>query len=263
MGRHHGRRERRHTDEFALAVRSHGRIRTRRGEHRVQSHRCGLPDARTANRIMPGHASSIRVLHFGLGPIGAAIARQIAARPGFTIVGAVDIDPAKVERDIGQVIGLAKRVGVTVQADAARALKAAKPDIVVHCTSSSLKTVTPQFADHLQVENPDRLDDRRTVLPWLFESPSRKGDRRDGEEGGSGHSRHRREPRIRDGCPADHDDGSMRARGARDGEPHPGCAHSPPAVSNEDRLGPHARRSSRRRWPIGRCGTSASPSRLR
>lgn len=97
---------------------------------------------------------SIRVLHYGLGPIGSAIARQIAARPGFTIVGAVDIDPDKADRDVGQVIGLSKPVGVRVQADAAKALKASKPDIVVHCTSSSLKTVTPQFADIFKSKTP-------------------------------------------------------------------------------------------------------------
>jgi len=96
----------------------------------------------------------IRVLHFGLGPIGAAIARQIAARPGFSIVGAVDIDPAKVDLDLSVVIGLAKRLGVKVQADAARALKATKPDVVVHCTSSSLKAVTPQLAAILRSKTP-------------------------------------------------------------------------------------------------------------
>ena len=38
----------------------------------------------------------IRVLHVGLGPIGAAVARQIASRKGFRIVGAIDIDPKKI-----------------------------------------------------------------------------------------------------------------------------------------------------------------------
>ncbi|MBI4484724.1 MAG: dihydrodipicolinate reductase [Acidobacteria bacterium] len=88
---------------------------------------------------------NIRVMPFGLGPIGAAIARQLASRPGFKIVGAIDIDPAKVGRDLGDVVGLPKRLGIKVSDSAAKALKAAKPDIVVHCTSSSLKTVMPQI----------------------------------------------------------------------------------------------------------------------
>ena len=43
---------------------------------------------------------------YGLGPIGAAVARQIVSRKGFQIVGAVDIDRAKIGLDLGEVIGL-------------------------------------------------------------------------------------------------------------------------------------------------------------
>ena len=88
---------------------------------------------------------SIRVLHFGLGPIGASIVKQTAARPAFKIVGAVDVDPAKVGRDLGDVAGLSKRLNIRVQGDAAKALKAAKPDVVIHCTGSSIKKVMPQL----------------------------------------------------------------------------------------------------------------------
>ena len=88
---------------------------------------------------------NIKVMHFGLGPIGAAIVRQIATRPGFKIVGAIDIDPAKVGRDLGDVVGLPKRIGAKVSADAAKTLKAAKPDVVILCTSSSVKKVLPQI----------------------------------------------------------------------------------------------------------------------
>src|SRR3954470_12092622 len=97
---------------------------------------------------------NIRVMHFGLGPIGAAIAKQVAARPGFKIVGAVDIDPAKADRDLGDVIGLPKRLGVKVLGDAAKALKASKPDVVVLCTSSSIKKVLPQIEAILKYKTP-------------------------------------------------------------------------------------------------------------
>jgi 4-hydroxy-tetrahydrodipicolinate reductase len=87
----------------------------------------------------------IRVLHFGLGPIGNAIVKQIAARPGFKIVGAVDIDSAKAGRDLGDIVGLPRRLGVKISADAAKALKATRPDVAVLCTSSSIKKVMPQI----------------------------------------------------------------------------------------------------------------------
>ena len=41
-------------------------------------------------------------------PDWRGIVRQVAARQGFKIVGAVDIDPAKVGRDLGEVAGLGK-----------------------------------------------------------------------------------------------------------------------------------------------------------
>jgi hypothetical protein len=93
---------------------------------------------------------NIRVLHFGLGPIGAAVVKQIAARPGFKIVGAIDTDAAKAGRDLGDVVGFGRRLGLRVQDNAAKALKAAKPDIVVHCTSSLIKKVMPQIETILE-----------------------------------------------------------------------------------------------------------------
>jgi len=82
---------------------------------------------------------------YGLGPIGAAVARQIASRKGFQIVGAVDIDRAKIGLDLGEVIGLDKKMRIRVTNDAAGAIKSGKPDVAVLCTSSSLKKVMPQI----------------------------------------------------------------------------------------------------------------------
>lgn len=84
-------------------------------------------------------------MHFGLGPIGSAIVRQTASRSGFTVVGGIDIDPAKVGRDLGEVVGCSHPLGVHVRDDAAQALQLAKPHVVVHCTSSSIMAVMPQL----------------------------------------------------------------------------------------------------------------------
>jgi 4-hydroxy-tetrahydrodipicolinate reductase len=87
----------------------------------------------------------IKVLMYGLGPIGAAVARQVASRKGFQIVGAVDIDHAKIGLDLGEVIGLGKKLRVRVTNDAAGAIKSGKPDVAVLCTSSSLKAIMAQL----------------------------------------------------------------------------------------------------------------------
>src|ERR1041384_5598756 len=88
---------------------------------------------------------SIRVLHMGLGPIGAAVVKQVASRDGFRIVGAVDIDPAKVGKDLGTVIGLDRKLKVAISNDIKKAIKASQPDVVVLCTSSSLEKIYPQI----------------------------------------------------------------------------------------------------------------------
>jgi hypothetical protein len=97
---------------------------------------------------------NIRVLHFGLGPIGAAILKQISSRPGFKVVGGIDVDPAKVGRDLGDVAGLSGRLGIKVSGDAAKAIKASKPDVAILCTSSLLKKVLPQIETILKSKTP-------------------------------------------------------------------------------------------------------------
>jgi len=89
-------------------------------------------------------------MHVGLGPIGALVARQIASRKGFRIVGAVDVDPRKIDRDLGDVIEAGRKLRVRVTGDIGRTITAAKPDVAVLCTGSSLKVVLPQFEDVLR-----------------------------------------------------------------------------------------------------------------
>src|SRR6185503_8446649 len=96
----------------------------------------------------------IRVLHFGLGPIGLGIVKQVAARKGFKIVGAVDIDPAKAGRDLGEVAGVGRALKVKVSDDERKAIKSSKPDVVVLCTSSSVKGVLPQIESILKLKVP-------------------------------------------------------------------------------------------------------------
>jgi 2,4-diaminopentanoate dehydrogenase len=103
---------------------------------------------------MATRTGPIRVLHYGLGPIGAAVVKQVANRRGFKIVGAVDIDPAKVGRDLGQVAGVGRALHVKVSNDAKKTIKATKPDVVVLCTLSSLKKVLPQIEGILTLKVP-------------------------------------------------------------------------------------------------------------
>jgi hypothetical protein len=105
-----------------------------------------------ASDIIPRMA--IRVMHFGLGPIGTAVVQQVATRRGFKAVGGIDIDPAKVGKDLGTVAGLPKKLGVKVSSDVRTAIRSSKPDVVVLCTSSSLRKVWPQIEAVLKLKVP-------------------------------------------------------------------------------------------------------------
>ena len=91
----------------------------------------------------------IRVLQYGVGPIGASIARLMRQKAALEIVGAIDKDPAKAGRDLGEVADATDAPwGVTVAADSARLL--AKPvDVVIHSTSSYLPSVMEQLLECL------------------------------------------------------------------------------------------------------------------
>jgi 4-hydroxy-tetrahydrodipicolinate reductase len=96
----------------------------------------------------------IRVMHMGLGPIGVGVVRQVASRKGFKIVGAIDIDPAKLGKDLGEIAGLDRKLKVKVSDKVSAAIKAAKPDVLVLCTSSALTKVMPQLEAVLKLKVP-------------------------------------------------------------------------------------------------------------
>lgn len=91
--------------------------------------------------------SSLRVVQYGLGPIGQAVARTVLTKSGaFSLVGAVDIDPDKVGRDVADVIeDDISATGVRVSDDAEEVLATTEPDVVLHTTTSFLDGVTDQL----------------------------------------------------------------------------------------------------------------------
>jgi 4-hydroxy-tetrahydrodipicolinate reductase len=85
----------------------------------------------------------IDIVFYGLGPIGARIARRVLDRKDLRIAGAIDIDPVKANRDLGEVIG-APRTGLPVVNDLSLLGIRDRSAVAVHATSSSLPAVTPQ-----------------------------------------------------------------------------------------------------------------------
>ncbi|MBI4571293.1 MAG: dihydrodipicolinate reductase, partial [Chloroflexi bacterium] len=87
-----------------------------------------------------------RALLFGAGAIGAGIGRLAAQRDEIELVAAVDAAPEKAGRPLFEVLGIeGQGPGPRIEADAERALAAAKPQVVLHATGSYLPDVLPQL----------------------------------------------------------------------------------------------------------------------
>ncbi|MCG8607530.1 dihydrodipicolinate reductase [bacterium] len=87
----------------------------------------------------------IRVVQIGLGPIGIECAKLALKKRSLRLVGGVDIDPEKVGKDLGEILQLNRVLDLPVSNDIVSALEQKKPDLILHCTSSSLKSVTEQL----------------------------------------------------------------------------------------------------------------------
>ncbi len=87
----------------------------------------------------------IRVVQYGVGPIGASIARLMRQKQALEIAGAIDTDPAKAGRDLGEVVGADDAPwGIVVSSDPGPVLE--RPaDAVIHSTSSYLADVADQL----------------------------------------------------------------------------------------------------------------------
>jgi hypothetical protein len=95
----------------------------------------------------------IRAIQYGVGPIGASIARLMREKQAIEICGAIDTDPGKAGRDLGEVVGASDAPwGVKISADAKDVLEQAA-DIVIHSTSSSLPKVMDQLIACLEAES--------------------------------------------------------------------------------------------------------------
>ena len=87
----------------------------------------------------------IRILQWGLGAMGGGMARLMLEKQGLKIVAAVDGRPDYVGKDLGEVLGVGKQLGVTVTNKPEAVLKKENVDIVVIATTSWTKEQMPDL----------------------------------------------------------------------------------------------------------------------
>ncbi|MFP4083265.1 MAG: dihydrodipicolinate reductase [Candidatus Aminicenantes bacterium] len=91
----------------------------------------------------------INVIVYGCGVMGRKIAHALHQKKSFEIVGAVDIDPELVGKDLGAFFDTPQELGISISQDAQELFSRVKAHAVVHSTTSYLKTVFPQVAQCL------------------------------------------------------------------------------------------------------------------
>jgi hypothetical protein len=93
----------------------------------------------------------IGVVHFGLGPIGLAVAALVSERPWLRSVAAVDVSTDLQGRSLAQAAGLTggEAGGGTGASPLVRGAYQPAPEarVALHCTGSSLERVAPQILE--------------------------------------------------------------------------------------------------------------------
>jgi 2,4-diaminopentanoate dehydrogenase len=90
--------------------------------------------------------NKIRVIQYGLGPIGLAVAKLALRKPDMEIVGAVDIDKEKVGRDLGEILKVAP-LDIHITDNAERLFSKVQADVVVHTAGSRMNRIAGQIEE--------------------------------------------------------------------------------------------------------------------
>ncbi|CUT01156.1 hypothetical protein [Candidatus Chrysopegis kryptomonas] len=110
----------------------------------------------------------INAVQFGLGPIGQLCAKTIIQKHSdrINLVGAVDIHPAKVGKDLGELIGV-ENLGITVVDDIRSILRKNKVDLVFHTTTSFMSDVKEQLVELIKLKLNIVSSTEELFFPWF------------------------------------------------------------------------------------------------
>lgn len=109
---------------------------------------------------------ALKVIQYGTGFIGQK-AIQLMTRKGFEVVGAIDIKGDHVGKDIGEMAGLGKNLGIKVSDDPAAVLKNVKADIVSLATVTKMEPLWPQLKSCLEAGFNVASISEELAYPWL------------------------------------------------------------------------------------------------
>jgi hypothetical protein len=87
----------------------------------------------------------VEIVHVGIGPLGQMMVRSAASHGDFRIVGAVDTDPAKIGKDLGEFCGI-EPLGIPISGSLEEVMRGQAAQVAVLTTVSSVAALEPQVA---------------------------------------------------------------------------------------------------------------------
>jgi len=107
------------------------------------------------NRICPSYdpfsevydmKNSVKVVVLGTGHMGSGIIRLLLNKQGFELAGVYGRRKEREGMDVGEALGLGKKIGVALSSDCSSLLNNVSPDIVVQATSSTMKQAEAEIS---------------------------------------------------------------------------------------------------------------------
>ena len=109
----------------------------------------------------------IRVVQYGLGPIGCKITQYLNERGHFEIVGAIDSDPKKNGVDLGRLAELKAPLGLKVTDNSRDLLEGLAADVVILTTASELEKIRPQIMEIISCGKNVVSTCEELMYPWI------------------------------------------------------------------------------------------------
>lgn len=85
-----------------------------------------------------------KVMQWGFGAMGSGMVRLMLERKGIELVGVIDLREEYQGKDVGDILGLGRKLGVLVSNDPVKVLEEKKPDITLVATGSFVDDVYDQ-----------------------------------------------------------------------------------------------------------------------
>ncbi|MFX0196323.1 MAG: NADP-binding protein [Candidatus Hodarchaeota archaeon] len=111
----------------------------------------------------------VKVILYGVGVVGSNTVKMIVNKSWIEIVGAIDINEEKVGKDLGEVVGVGRRLGVIISDEPETVFSNKKADVVLHSTSftSTEETKVQLLMAMESGANVISTTDSKLSYPWV------------------------------------------------------------------------------------------------